>query len=74
MMAERTAVGSAGFWIFDGSLVALEIPTASIEATRPQEIELYAKMFGHLMSAAVFGQAARAIIIKTLRELNLTRN
>ncbi len=74
MMAERTAVGSAGFWIFDGSLVALEIPTASIEATRPQEIELYAKMFGHLMSAAVFGQAARAIIIKTLRELNLVRN
>jgi transcriptional regulator with XRE-family HTH domain len=74
MMTERTAVGSAGFWIFDDSLVALEIPTASIEATRPQEIELYAKMFGHLRSAAVFGQAARAIIIKTLRELNLVRN
>jgi Domain of unknown function (DUF5753) len=40
MMTERTAVGSAGFWIFDNSLVALETPTASIEATRPQEIEL----------------------------------
>ncbi len=69
MMTERTAVGSAGFWIFDDSLVALEIPTASIEATRPQEIELYAKMFGHLRSAAVHGQAARALIVKALNEL-----
>jgi hypothetical protein len=42
MMTERTAVGSAGFWIFDDSLVALETPTATIEVTRPQEITLYA--------------------------------
>lgn len=42
MMTERTAVASAGFWVFDESLVALETPTASIEVTRPQEIELYA--------------------------------
>ena len=48
MMTERTAVASAGFWIFDDSLVALETPTASIEVTRPQEIELYARMFEHL--------------------------
>lgn len=45
MMTERTAVGSAGFWIFDNSLVALETPTASFEATRLQEIGLYARMF-----------------------------
>jgi transcriptional regulator with XRE-family HTH domain len=70
MMTERSGVASAGFWIFDDSLVALEIPTASIEATRPQEIELYAKMFEHLRSAAVFGQAARALVIKALRELS----
>ena len=48
LMTERTAVASAGFWIFDDSLAALETPTASIEVTRPQEIELYARMFGHL--------------------------
>ena len=70
LMTERAAVGSAGFWIFDDSLVALEIPTASIEVTRPQEIELYAKMFGHLRSAAVYGPAARALIVKTLGELD----
>jgi len=70
MMTERTAVGSAGFWIFDNSLVALETPTASFEATRLQEIGLYARMFEHLKSAAVFGKAARALIMKTLTELN----
>jgi transcriptional regulator with XRE-family HTH domain len=69
MMTERNAVGSAGFWIFDDSLVALETPTASIEVTRPQEIALYAKMFEHLGSAAVYGQAARALILKALSEL-----
>lgn len=70
MMAERAAVASAGFWIFDESLVALETPTASIEVTRPQEIELYARMFEHLKAAAVYGTAARALIVKALNELS----
>ncbi|HUY51060.1 MAG TPA: helix-turn-helix transcriptional regulator [Streptosporangiaceae bacterium] len=70
MMTERKAVGSAGFWIFDNSLAALEIPTASIEVTRPQEIEMYARMFGYLESAAVHGPAARALISRTLAELD----
>jgi hypothetical protein len=70
MMTERGAVPSAGFWIFDDSLVALETPTASIEVTRPQEIELYARMFEHLKGAAAYGAAARALIIRALGELN----
>jgi transcriptional regulator with XRE-family HTH domain len=70
MMAERAAVASAGFWIFDESLVALETPTASIEVTRPQEIELYARMFEHLKVAAVYGTVARALIVKALNELS----
>ena len=69
MTVERSAVPSAGFWIFDASLVALEIPTASIEVTRPQEIELYTKMFGHLQEAARYGQPARALITRALHEL-----
>jgi hypothetical protein len=36
----RAAVASAGVWVFDDFLVAMESPTASIEKTRPQEIEL----------------------------------
>ena len=69
LMTERTGVASAGFWIFDDSLVALETPTASIEVTRPQEVELYARMFEHLRGAAVFGAAARGLIIRALDEL-----
>jgi hypothetical protein len=69
-MTERTGVPSAGFWIFDDSLVALETPTASIDVTQPQEIELYARMFDHLRGSAVFGAAARGLIIRALGELS----
>ena len=69
MMAERVAVSSAGFWIFDQSLVALETPTAAIEVTRPQEIELYTRMFDHLVGSAVHGKAARALVTKAMDEL-----
>lgn len=69
LMTERAAVASAGFWVFDDSLVALETPTASIEVTRPQEIELYARMFEHLRNAASFGAAARRLIVRALDEL-----
>jgi transcriptional regulator with XRE-family HTH domain len=68
MMTERGGVPSAGFWIFDDSLVALETPTASIEVTRPEEVELYARMFEHLKASAVYGAAARALIIRALSE------
>jgi transcriptional regulator with XRE-family HTH domain len=74
LMTERTAVSSAGFWIFDRSLAALETPTASVEVTQPQEIELYARMFEHLRAAANYGPAARALIIKALDELMLRRD
>jgi hypothetical protein len=74
LMTERTAVASAGFWIFDNSLAALETPTASVEVTRPQEINLYARMFEHLQAAASYGSAARSLIIKALAELMLRRD
>ena len=70
LMVERAAVASTGFWIFDDVLVAVETPTASIEVTRPQEIDLYGRMFTHLQAAAVYGKAARAIITAVLDDLN----
>lgn len=70
LMKERAAVPSAGFWIFDESLAALETPTASIEVTRPQEIGLYARMFGYLQAEAVYGQAARGLITSSLQDLS----
>ncbi len=69
MMAERAGVPSAGFWMFDNSLVALETPTASIEVTRPNEVELYAQMFEHLQTSAVYGREARALVTRTIGEL-----
>jgi len=69
LMTERAAVASAGFWIFDDALVALETPTASIEVTRPQEVDLYTRMFAHLQGTALFGAAARTLIIRALEEL-----
>ena len=69
LMIERTAVGSAGFWIFDDSLVALETPTASIEVTRPQEIDQYVRMFGVLAEPAVHGRAARDVVTRIIGEI-----
>jgi transcriptional regulator with XRE-family HTH domain len=70
LMTERQAVGSAGFWIFDDDLVALETPTASIEVVQPEEINMYARMFESLKVAAVYGRDARALIVAVLNELN----
>lgn len=71
LKTERSGVPAAGFWIFDDARAALEIPTASIEVTRPDEVGLYARMFGHLEAAAVRGAGARRLIIRALRELQL---
>ncbi|MGH3618594.1 MAG: Scr1 family TA system antitoxin-like transcriptional regulator, partial [Pseudonocardiaceae bacterium] len=70
LMTERLAAGSTGFWIFDDSLVALETPTASIEVTQPQEVQLYARMFEALKTAAVYGREARSLVVAVLSELN----
>jgi hypothetical protein len=69
LMRERTAVPWAGFWIFDDALVALETPTASVEVTRPQEIELYARMFEHLQFSALYSRAARTLVTTAMDEL-----
>jgi transcriptional regulator with XRE-family HTH domain len=70
MMTERFAVGSTGFWIFDDALVALSTPTASIEVNRPDEVDLYARMFEVLKASAVYGADARGLIIKAIDELS----
>ncbi|MGW4462042.1 helix-turn-helix domain-containing protein [Micromonospora sp. NPDC004704] len=70
LMNERGAVPSTGFWIFDDVLAALETPTASIEVARPQEIELYGRMFERLQTVAKYGRPARALISKVLAELD----
>lgn len=70
LMTEREAVASAGFWIFDDDLVALETPTASIQVTRPAERVQYIRMFEVLKHSAVYGREARALILTVLGELD----
>ncbi|WP_228566271.1 Scr1 family TA system antitoxin-like transcriptional regulator [Nocardia sp. SYP-A9097] len=69
LMTERETVASAGFWIFDDDLVALETPTASIQVTQPAECQLYARMFEVLKNSAVYGRDAGSLILKVLAEL-----
>jgi transcriptional regulator with XRE-family HTH domain len=70
--ATRNVVGATGFWIFDDKLVRLETPTASIEVSQPQETAMYRKMFDDLRRPAVYGKEARALIIQTQRDLNVS--
>jgi transcriptional regulator with XRE-family HTH domain len=68
LMTERIAVGSAGFWIFDDFLVALETPTASIEVNRSQEIALYTRMFDVLKAPALHGPAAPELVMAVIAD------
>jgi hypothetical protein len=67
--AQRHAIATIGFWIFDNNAVALETPTAAIKVTRPQEIALYARMFEHLQRGALYGADARQLIAQVLASL-----
>jgi len=64
--AQRRAIATIGFWIFDNNAVALETPTAAIKVTRPQEIARYVTMSDHLHREAVHGRAARRLITNLL--------
>lgn len=66
---DREVIGTAGFWIFDDKLVKLETPTAGIEVTQPQEIALYVRMFETLRTPAVYGSAARDLIVTALNAM-----
>ncbi|MEI8408534.1 MULTISPECIES: DUF5753 domain-containing protein [unclassified Kribbella] len=69
MMVEREVVAQVSFWIFDDQLVSLETPTASIDVTTPQELALYGKMFDHLRRPALYGKAARELVLEALAKL-----
>jgi transcriptional regulator with XRE-family HTH domain len=64
--AQRYAIASIGFWIFDNNAVALETPTAAIKVTRPQEIALYVKLFDQLQAEAVYGPDAHHLVTRAL--------
>ncbi|WP_097968277.1 helix-turn-helix transcriptional regulator (plasmid) [Streptomyces anulatus] len=57
------------FHVYDNSLVSVELVSARIRITQPSEIALYTKAFEELRQTAVYGAAARALIVKAIDSL-----
>lgn len=66
---ERTQWPRETFHMYDDKLVSGELITARVRITQTSEIALYLKAFEQLRSMAVYGQAARALIVKAIDAL-----
>jgi O-methyltransferase involved in polyketide biosynthesis len=52
-----------GFWMFDDEQVMVELVSGHLTVTQPREIAMYAQAFGELAGLAVYGGAARSLIV-----------
>jgi hypothetical protein len=52
--------------MYDDKLVSIELVSAKVNVTQPSEVSLYLKAFEQLQSMAVYGEEARALILKAL--------
>lgn len=66
---ERARWASPGFWIFDDACVQLELPSALMTITQPQEVEIYTRAFGEFAAMAVLGARARTPIMRAIDRL-----
>ncbi|MFE7839042.1 helix-turn-helix domain-containing protein [Streptomyces sp. NPDC057474] len=57
------------FHVYDDTLVSVELLSAQIRITQPDEIALYLKAFEQLRSMAVYGAEARTLILKAIETL-----
>ncbi|MBD0695704.1 helix-turn-helix domain-containing protein [Streptomyces sp. CBMA123] len=64
--AERTMWPLEAFYLYDDRRAVVETLTAEIQVTQPREISDYARAFGELSKAAVYGDAARTLINEAL--------
>lgn len=69
MAAGLGAHTSTSFWIFDDTLVQVETITAGLDITRNEEIDLYLTVFQQMLTTAVFGRTAKALVAKAQSEL-----
>ncbi len=60
------------FWIFDSHTVRIEITSAHLTITRPQEIALYARAFEWLRRSAVYSSAARELVRQAIEDIAAT--
>ncbi|MDI5971531.1 helix-turn-helix transcriptional regulator [Streptomyces sp. SL13] len=61
------------FSMFDDKRVLVETFSAELSVTQPRETELYARAFGLLRQSAVYGEAARDLIL-TARQKHVRRH
>jgi transcriptional regulator with XRE-family HTH domain len=57
-----------GFWIFDDREVQIETYSAAVRISQPREIALYAKVFEHYSSRAVYAQQATDLISQAIAD------
>ncbi|WP_234047141.1 DUF5753 domain-containing protein, partial [Streptomyces adelaidensis] len=58
------------FHVYDDTLVSVELLSARVRVTKPDEIVLYLKAFEQLRAMAVYGAEARALVLKAIDALN----
>ncbi|MGQ4517180.1 Scr1 family TA system antitoxin-like transcriptional regulator [Streptomyces sp. DW26H14] len=66
---ERVIWPQETFHMYDDTLVSVELLSAQVNVTQPSEIALYLKAFEELRSMAVYGPAARSLIVKAIDAL-----
>jgi hypothetical protein len=60
----RARMPVEGFWIFDTAQVNVELVSGYLTITQPSEVAAYADTFAALADTAVYGDKARALLIK----------
>jgi transcriptional regulator with XRE-family HTH domain len=68
LLTPRTSGSQVSFWIFDDELVTLETPSAGIGVEDPEEIGAYARTFDLLRADAVYGPAARRLVVAAIED------
>jgi transcriptional regulator with XRE-family HTH domain len=58
-----------GFWLIDDDFIIVETLAAELRLTRPEEVQIYARVFEQLAKIAAYGADARAVIMRSLLAL-----
>ncbi|OKI40739.1 hypothetical protein A6A29_38795 [Streptomyces sp. TSRI0281] len=57
------------FHVYDDNVVSVELLSAQVNITQPSEVEMYVRAFEQLRGMAVYGAAARALVVKAIEAL-----
>lgn len=66
---DRSRWPEASFWIFGGEYVNIELVSGSVDLRHPVEVAEYAARFSQLAADAVYGAAARELVLAIVESL-----